>query len=175
MYVTDDDSARVLSELRRVTRPGGLIASKESDGELFRLPPVPRQHRAPFDHANLVIPGFRRARQNLHWYRRAGLEDVWAKSVLVERWAPLDDVNRQHILGLCRGGLVTLNKLDPASVSDETRAFWEQQADPESPNCVANRPDFAFAVAQVVTVGRVPVQRIASTEPKHPRQEGGVT
>lgn len=156
MYVTDEDFPRVLSELMRVVRPGGLVASKEGDGELFRYLPVPFEHRAPFYHANLVIPSFFRARQNLHWYRRAGLQDAWAKSVLVERWAPLDEINRQHIIGLSRGGLFTLNKLDPATVSAETWAFWEQQVDPDSPDCIANHPDFAFAIAQVVTVGRVP-------------------
>ncbi len=156
MYITDDDLSGVLAELKRVARPGGLVVSKETDGELYRFMPVPFEHRAPLYAANLSITGIYRTRQLVHWYRGAGLENVWAKSALVERWAPLDQINRQHIIGNLRLGLSNLKKLDPATISPETQAFWETQSDPDSPECIVNRPDFAFTVAHLVTVGTVP-------------------
>ncbi len=40
-YLTDDELATTLAEFRRVVRPGGLVAIKDSDGELSRLAPGP--------------------------------------------------------------------------------------------------------------------------------------
>ena len=156
MYISDDDLPGVLAEFQRVVKPGGLVASKESDGELMRSLPIPIEHRVPFHHVELGIQSIRRSRLLLHWYRRAGLVNAWAKSVLVERCAPLGEASYQHVLGLCKGGNQIVQQLGPEIVSDETKAYWEKQADPDSPECILNHPDFAFAAAQVVTVGAVP-------------------
>ena len=104
MHISDDDLPGVLAEFQRVVKSGGLVASKESDGELMRLLPIPTEHRAPFHHVALGIQSIRRSRLLLPWYRRAGLRNAWAKSVLVERWAPLGEASYQHVLGLCKGG-----------------------------------------------------------------------
>jgi arsenite methyltransferase len=39
-YLTESDFARVMAEFRRVTKPGGLVAVKDSDGTLLQILPL---------------------------------------------------------------------------------------------------------------------------------------
>ncbi|MEZ4571020.1 MAG: methyltransferase domain-containing protein [Thermomicrobiales bacterium] len=152
MYVTEDELPAVIDELKRVVRPGGLIAAKEADGEMLRYLPMPMEYRTPFYSMDQVISGMYRARFLRYWFEGAGLNDVWSQTILVERWQPLRPVEREYIAGLMRGGVRLSEQLD---MSDEARQWWQQQVDPDSPEAILNRPDFAYLAGHVVTVGRV--------------------
>ena len=101
-YFSDADLLVVLAELRRVVGPGGLVAVKDVDMQLVRLHPAD-----PFLVAHLSEVSLRdtrlgpesrgslRGRELRRWLERAGLEEVWQRTTMIERWAPLRPVERQ--------------------------------------------------------------------------------
>lgn len=165
MYITDADLPGVLDELQRVVKPGGLVVAKEADGEMLRYLPVPMEYRTPFYAMDSVIPGMYRARYLRYWFDEAGFDDVSAQTILMERWQPLRPVEREYIHGLISGGVKMTERLE---MSDEAKAWWQQQLDLESPDAILNRSDFAFLAGHVVTTGRVPSTDTA-------RSAGGAT
>ena len=98
-YFPDREVTNVLAELGRVVRPGGLVAVKDVDMHLVRLFPAD-----PFLVSHLCEVSIRgseataqslgslRARELRRWLERAGLTDVWQRTTLIERWAPLRPV-----------------------------------------------------------------------------------
>lgn len=158
MYFTDDELLRVLAEFNRVTRPGGLIAAKEGDQNLLTFSPLPvnllRELRPPAPVPPLITGVFR-ARQNLHWFRDAGFEDVRQWTVLTERNAPLDQIYHDFIGNVLKNMAQGRMAHDP-DLSNETRAWLEAQQDPSSTDALINHPQFSFCAGHVVTIGRAP-------------------
>jgi hypothetical protein len=140
-----------LSEFRRVTRPGGLVASKEIDLATLQYFPLdgwlfPRLFDA-VDWPHLVW-----ARGQRRWLERAGLVDVWQRTTLIERWAPLTPTERRFLVEAV-GGFSSLGARQEG-VSARDRETWLALYD--NPGALLDRPDLYYCEGQVVAVGRVP-------------------
>jgi SAM-dependent methyltransferase len=156
-YLSDDELALSLAELRRVVRPGGLVAIKDADGGLWLFAPgdptlLPRAWAA----AGRVSAPFRgtlRSREMRRHLERVGLLDVWQRATLVELWAPLQPVQRQYV----GQWLAMLGALaEQGGVPDGDRAFWARQRDPDAPGALASAPELFWCEGHILAVGRVP-------------------
>ena len=101
---TDEEFQTVLKEFKRVVRPGGIVAVKSYDSGMFRTYPPGPMYTWHLQEAGF-IPGDTsssalvvRAGIVRRWLERVGLEDVWQKTFLMERWgSDMDDVSRESI------------------------------------------------------------------------------
>lgn len=152
-YLGDDELLGALAEFRRVVRPGGLVAVKDTAGvELHPLRPYLRQHLneaggRQFTNVFFRSPMLRR------WLERAGLEGVWQRRTPIERWAPFSEAQRQLLIEL----LAVLARLaGQYGVAPEEVAEWERVSDPTSPDHPANAPNGYSYESNILAVGRVP-------------------
>jgi ubiquinone/menaquinone biosynthesis C-methylase UbiE len=155
MYFADDELPGILAELLRVIRPGGLLAAKESDQHLLTFAPLPvdilRDVRPPSPMPPRIPGGFR-SRQNIHYFRAAGLRDVRQWTVLNEQHAPLDDLTRAFAASALQGMSGARLESDP-HLTPAARAWLEDQLDPDSERALVNHPQFSLCEAHVVTTG----------------------
>lgn len=159
-YFPDGAVPLLLSELCRVVRPGGLVAVKDVDMTLFRVEPA-----APFLVEHLSEASLRdevygawsqgslRGRTLRRHLEAAGLQDVWQRTMLIERWAPLRPVERQ----LWGDWLAFLARAAQGrGIPAQDRAAWEGMLDPGDQSNPLNHPDFYACEGQSVAVGRRP-------------------
>jgi SAM-dependent methyltransferase len=159
-YFDDASAAAVLTELRRVVRPGGLVAIKDVDMTGLRFGPAP-----PFIALHLaeaciqgedVRPesqGSLRGRALRRTLEASGLSDVWQRTFPIERWAPLEAATRRlwsdwlpYLAGLALDRVHDRNDL----------TLWSTIATPEAASRYVDRPDFYCCELQVLAVGTVP-------------------
>ncbi len=159
-YFSDVELSMLLEEFQRVVRPGGLVAVKDVDMQLMRVYPA-----SPFlfshlseksvrgRHATGQSQGSLRGRELRRWLERAGLEQVWQRTIMIERWAPLRLIERQ----LFAEWFTYLTRLaEERGVSGEDLATWHRLSDPSAPDYLVDSPDFYACEGQVVAVGHVP-------------------
>ncbi|WP_162815705.1 class I SAM-dependent methyltransferase [Microvirga aerophila] len=156
-YLTDVEFTRVMGEFRRVTKPGGIVAVKDSDGTLLQLLPLDpaiwarhvavRRAKA----AETGVLGAWCGSSLARFFRQAGLIDIVRKGWLVERWAPVPAYARQfHTMGLrYHAKLAAENGLSRSDCEALAAAA-------EDPDHLFDDPDFCFREYFVVTLGRVP-------------------
>jgi arsenite methyltransferase len=156
-YLNDGAISAMLAELRRVVRPGGLVAVKEFDGTanlfypfdptiIWRLYDAIR-HRNP--HIQRVLRTF----QLPTWLKRAGLVKVDLITFLSERKAPLRLVERTYI------GTILQDQAQMAEQVElpvQDMAAWRALASLDSPSHILNHPDFYFRENHIVVVGHTP-------------------
>lgn len=156
-YLTEAEFTRVMGEFRRVAKPGGLVAVKDSDGTLLQLLPLDpgiwarhvalRRAKA----AATGVLGSWCGSSLARFFRQAGLTDIVRKGWLAERWAPVPAYARQfHAMGLrYHAKLAAENSLSPS----DCEALAAAAADPDR---LFEDPDFCFREVLVVTLGHVP-------------------
>lgn len=157
-YLTDAELLAALAECRRVVRPGGLVAFKESDGLSDTYWPMdPAVHHRLYDacvRGNLIEgPGVVRAAALRRWLERAGLADVRQRLFPEECWAPLSPAERAGAGGSLR--YLAMGS-EAADIPEGDRAFWRAQVDPAHPDALVNHPEFYRRSGYVLAVGRVP-------------------
>jgi ubiquinone/menaquinone biosynthesis C-methylase UbiE len=151
MYLPDNALLTTLAELRRVVRPGGLVAVKDFDNSTLRM-----TTRNPYllSHLAEVGPMFHGARRGPDlrtWLRRAGLEDVRLNSTHVEHWAPLTPVKRVFLTNALAAFAEVAAGLDLPKVE---QAEWTEIS--AAPDQFLDNPDFFSRESHVLAVGRVP-------------------
>lgn len=158
----DDDRLRVaLAEFRRVVRPGGLVAVKDSTGfdVCHPLPPLllRRMWEAGIRSDGAMGQIMRRliGRTPLlrRWLEETALEDVWQRRTSIERWAPFTPAEHQYLLDIVADCVSAATRL---GVSAADREAWARVSDPETPVHPANTPDGYYHEGNVLAVGRVP-------------------
>jgi len=157
-YLTDADLTVALAEFRRVVRPGGLVAVKESDGALVRLLPAPpglllRWFEAYANAGNAQAAGALRAPALPAWLRRAGLVDVWRCSTPIEHTAPLGPAARTSSRDFWSfaAGIAAGLDLPPAD-----QEVWARLRDPAGLEGYLDDPDFSSAEGNILVVGTMP-------------------
>jgi len=157
-YLTDAELGTALSEFRRVVRPRGLVAIKDLDGTSPGLVPgpplmIPHLFEAMAASGNDQFAGCLRVPSLAQWLREARLGDVWQRSTVVERAAPLRDVEREYIGGgLAYFATIALQRALPAA----DRAAWLRLANGAGRDCLFDDANFVWREGHVVAVGIVP-------------------
>lgn len=157
-YLTDEELAIALAEFRRVVRPGGVIGIKEHDGTMQRILPAPPfaiSHLMELEARRGVIRaiGCVRTPSLAAMMRSAGLTNVWSRTILAERSAPLRLPERQF-WGAILVYWVPIAQEHPLSTED--RAFWERMSDPIERERWLDDPDLTCCEGQIIAVGTVP-------------------
>ena len=157
MYLDDDELPAALAELRRVVRPGGLVAAKEQDLGLGRLHPAPAALSWRLLEAMARTEGYIRGGPRScalgAWLARAGFADVRQRTALVERRAPLGPLERRFLAeALALWSAAAARHGAPPA---DQRA-WRRLADPASPDYLPDQPDLYYGEGHVVVTGRVP-------------------
>jgi ubiquinone/menaquinone biosynthesis C-methylase UbiE len=159
-YFDDDALPSVLAELRRVVRPGGMVAVKDVDMTLARIDPADPFLISHLSDASIRGPdaaaesfGSLRGRLLRRWLERAGLANVRQQTFLIERWAPLQPAER----ALWSEWMALFARLAvERGVPPGDLPTWSALADASAPENPINQPDFYCCEAQVVAVGVVP-------------------
>jgi ubiquinone/menaquinone biosynthesis C-methylase UbiE len=159
-YFSDADLPKLLKEFQRVVRPGGLVAIKDVDMQLMRVHPADpflfshlSEQSVRGRHATIQSQGSLRGRELRRWLEHAGLEQVWQRTIMIERWAPLRPIERQlfvewftYLAGLA----------EERDVPTEDLITWHRLSDPNAHDYLLDAPDFYVCEGQVVAVGHVP-------------------
>ena len=157
-YLTDDELATALAEMRRVVRPGGLVAIKDTDPAVTHMLPAPpalelRNRAAAARAGNVQMQGVMRATNLPAWLRRAGLTDVRRRTTLIERGTPGDPAVRQMLRDFYAFYAARAQTLD---LSAEDQAYWARLREPGEVERLLDHPDFYSCEGNILAVGRVP-------------------
>jgi SAM-dependent methyltransferase len=157
-YLTDDELHTMLAEFRRVVKPGGLVALKESDITALQFLPAPTTllwhlFEALVGQGNRQVIGSLRTIELPAWFRRAGLSDICSKTTLVERCAPLRLVEREFF-----GSLLAwlASQAERLALPPDEKKCWQELGEVDSPQHILNASDFYWREAHILVVGRVP-------------------
>ncbi len=160
LHFGNEELPSVLAELRRVVRSGGLVAVKDLDTNLLRFYPADPFLIFHLSESGLCAEretaesiGSLRGRELRRWLERSGLTEVWQRTTLIERWAPLRAVERQ-LFGDWLGYLADL--AEERGVPEADLETWRAVRDPAAPEYLPDHPEFYACEGQVVAVGRVP-------------------
>jgi ubiquinone/menaquinone biosynthesis C-methylase UbiE len=157
-YQTDDELEATLAEFQRVTRPGGLVALKETDGTALRIYPAPaglifRWMQATANVGVTQSAGAIRTPALSGRLRQIGLLNVWERATPIVRYAPFDTAMRFTIRGLLSFLAMRAAELDlPA----EDREFWSEISDTTALDRFLDNPGCSFMDINILTVGTVP-------------------
>lgn len=156
-YLSDDELTVALSELKRVVRPGGKVAVKESDSSLFRLLPGPpgivsRTYAALARNGNDIAHGTLRGAELPQWLRSAGFVDIRRHSTLLEFSAPLNSAVRRQWRSLLD---ILSSQSQDLELHPEDAEFWMKLRDGENVETLLDSPDFYFCEGNTLAIGRV--------------------
>ncbi len=159
-YLTDEQFATMLQEMRRVVKPGGLIAIKEFDATTWQFLPADPVLMLRLI-ANQKEPGLRQTQDEgclrpvlfRSWFHRAGLQEIWIKNFVSECQPPLDSDLTAFLQNLLSW---LADKAETATVSAADLAVWRQLGDIHAADHILNRPDFYNRESHILAVGAKP-------------------
>jgi ubiquinone/menaquinone biosynthesis C-methylase UbiE len=154
-YLPDPELHTMLTEARRVLKPGGLVAIKDTEDSALSLHPVPpwllwRIFDALARRGEMTIIGGLRGLHLSQFVKQGGFTHVRRTVVYIERQQPLRTVEAQMIAELVGWLAQAAETLDlPAADRTQWRAF----ADPASPGYILHQPDLYWREADVLVTG----------------------
>ncbi len=160
-YLTDEELRTMLSEFRRVVRPGGLIAIKDYDATVQQVQPTNPTLLEHFRDAALQNGSaeLKAAYQQLfrvvdlpRWLRDTGLTELRQKPTFMLRMQPLDEIAKAFMTGFFQFHASVASTL---GLPEDEITIWQQLADFDSPNHIFKNPDFQYRCVQTVVIGSV--------------------
>ncbi|MGW1836507.1 class I SAM-dependent methyltransferase [Streptomyces sp. BBFR2] len=152
-YLDDEELARVLAELSRVVRPGGILAVKDLDAHLITARPADPYLFTDFFRAAGAEPGYARqllrTRELYRHLKRAGLTGVRQQTLLIEHHAPLTPAAQDFYKAACA-------RLAGQALALGLGDGWRPFADPAGPAHPLDDPDGYISEGNVLAVGTVP-------------------
>jgi ubiquinone/menaquinone biosynthesis C-methylase UbiE len=152
-YLDDAELAAALAELRRVVRPGGLVAVKDLDAGLITASPGDPYLFADFFRLAAETSGYARqlmrSRELRHWLSDAGLTAVRQQSVLIEHFAPHPASVHAFYASSCA-------QLARQAGEIGAPGAWSSFLDPADPANPLNGPRSYIREGNVLAVGTVP-------------------
>ena len=151
-----EDYLKILADQKRVTRRGGRIAGKDFDGVNLILHPID-----PILTLKVVLATSRALEQSEKYFDifagrkmhgrflKAGLRDVWTKSYVIQKLAPLTPVVKRYMTA---NGEWYASMAEPYLPAEDC-AQWRAHFDPASDKYILNRDEFYFSMIEVLTVG----------------------
>jgi len=155
-YAPAAEPLRLLNELARVVRPGGIVAVLFWSSQLL-LPGHPvlearlnatRAGLAPFDQESAPD---RHSLLTLGRLRGAGLVDAWAETFIRTVYAPVEDSIREALIALFR---MRWAGAEP-ELSEPEQMEYRRLCRPGSPHFILNRPDYYAFFTYSLFCGRV--------------------
>ena len=163
-YLTDEELEVTLSEFRRVTRPGGIVAIKDWDVPSSNFRPLgPRLmwhiYEALFQAGDTWFCQLFRNFELPTWLGRAGFVDIGVKTTLIERFQPLKPADTAFLKTVFETFSTRAEKCDlPAG----DFAMWQQLGNVDSPDYVLNDAEFYYREGHILATGCVPDNRSGS-------------
>lgn len=156
-YLSEVELTTALSEFRRVTQRGGLVAIKDGDITCLQIAQIEPSLMWRFLDAarssSRQIAGLMRAPHVPRWFRDVGFMEVRAKTYIIERRAPLKPVEHtafQDILTfICE---MALN----SQVVESDKKRWRQVQGGIRKGGFLENQDFFIREGAIVVVGEVP-------------------
>ncbi|QQQ78749.1 methyltransferase domain-containing protein [Saccharothrix sp. 6-C] len=149
-YLDDEQLRTALAELRRVVKPGGLVAVKDLDASAITVHPGPRFLVTDFFRRAALHSGYAHnllRTRDLHLFlKEAGFSDVWQQTRISEHFAPFTAAEREFYTRSC-ASLAAQAGDDP---------HWTPFLDVGDRRNPLNAPDAYIAEGAVLAVGRVP-------------------
>jgi SAM-dependent methyltransferase len=153
-YLAGDALHQAFAELRRVVRSGGLVAIKEAEPSISWLEPAPPyllqrrlQARLQFERWDPL-----RARTLQRSFAQAGLTERRIRSSVVERWAPLRQVEQQYYRERLAYLAGTAMELD---LSEADANVWRTLLQPRAVDHLVEHPEFYMREGHVLAVGQI--------------------
>lgn len=155
-YAPAAEPPRLLNELARVVRPGGIVAILFWSSQLL-LPGHPvLEARLNATGAGIAPFGAEMAPDRhylltLGWLCRAGLVDARAETFIRTVYAPVEDSIREALIALLQ---MRWAGAEP-ELSRHEQAEYRRLCRPESPDFILNRPDYYSFFTYSLFCGRV--------------------
>jgi len=153
-YLSDEEILRALGELRRVVRPGGVVAVKDLDASLITVRPADPFLFTDFFRRAAEAPGYARqllrTRDLYRWFDAVGLVAVRQRTMLIEHHAPLNPAALRFYLLACQ-------RIARQAVDLGLDGDWRPFLDPEDPANPLRHPHGYISEGNTVAVGTVPL------------------
>lgn len=154
-YLDEANLNKTIEGFKRVLKPGGILAIKETDGTSYFFYPTKnfnllwdsikhmnsKDRQRWFDHPielNLFLKqfGFQNTKQSTH---------------LIERRFPLDEKTKKYLTILFKARDVNWSDIDRQTAND--RQEWKRLLDNDSPSYILKQPNFFWREGHVLVLG----------------------
>lgn len=158
-YFNNEDLKTTLTEFQRVLKPNGLLALKDWSSMCMQVQPLDplllsRFYQSEVDaNTEYVIQALRGASLPT-WVRHGGYTNISAKTTMVERMQPLQDVERSFFGSLI--GYFASVAVKEKRVSNSDLEIWEALVDVKSPDHILFHPDFYYSEGHIVITANKP-------------------